>query len=155
MKDNYWTSGKFIWFSYCQQLNNSHKGFAGVALSVLLSVITTVTPMDTDVWELCGGACYRYIFSVLKGFWHYPAVLFLNLRSCCWTTFATGVSPAFCQLVTRGVQQHGWCAGAGGVELFSGCWSNWPSQSARESCLPQVSDRQPCLDMCKFVCRDF
>jgi len=27
MEDNYWTSGKFIWFSYCQQLNSFHKGF--------------------------------------------------------------------------------------------------------------------------------
>lgn len=38
MRENYWTSVKFIWFTYCQQLNNSWEGLSWSNLSVCISI---------------------------------------------------------------------------------------------------------------------
>lgn len=45
------------------------KGLTIVALSRLLSVITNVNPVDTDIYELyvCARVCI-YKFSILKGY---------------------------------------------------------------------------------------
>lgn len=76
------------------------KGLTIVALSILLSVITNVNPVDADACELyvcvhVSVCVYIYLFSILKGYWHYHAVFFSEPEKLCYyTNFATSISLA-------------------------------------------------------------
>lgn len=135
MKDNYWTSGKFIWFSYCQQLNNSHKGFNHSSFVYIAVCNHKCEPCrHWYIWAIC--VCARvcmYKFNILKGYWHYHAAFFSEPEKPCYLLCRFYKSSYFLVIVSHVVKRwSGMFRSQISGEVLGALVKQWPSYRVQE-----------------------